>query len=95
MSETKRPLIIYHAQKQTLDKDRCFYLTSSSGKRYRIDRGRSQNVRLVEETTGKVVRTYCAHPVEAVPDPDTMLAQKLMLETDEAAFLRIANASGP
>lgn len=33
----------------------------------------------------------CAHPGELVPDADTMLAQKLMLEADEPAFLRVAN----
>jgi hypothetical protein len=35
--------------------------------------------------------TYCAHPPDYLPDPDAWLAQMLALETDEAAFLRVAN----
>lgn len=59
---------------------------------YRIDRGRSRNVRQVDGN-GRVLKTLCAHPAILVPDADTMLAQKLMLETDEQEFLRIANHS--
>lgn len=61
-------------------------------KRYRIERGRSRNVRQVDDT-GRILKTLCAHPVAMVPDADTMLAQKLMLEGDEEGFLRIANHS--
>jgi len=68
----------------------CFYLYTKSGKRYRIERGWSGNVHLVDDT-GKPLHRYCAHPAIHVPEPDNMLAQKLMLETDEPAFLRVAN----
>lgn len=60
-------------------------------RRYRIERGISRNVRLLDER-GNVLRTYCAHP-DGVPTEDVMLAQKLLLETDEDAFLKVANAS--
>lgn len=40
---------------------------------------------------GKPVASYCIHPRENFPPADIMLAKKLMLETDEGAFLRIAN----
>ena len=59
---------------------------------YRIKRGRSRNIQEINEA-GAVLRRLCAHPVEDVPDADTMLAQKLWLEADEEAFRRIANFS--
>lgn len=58
--------------------------------RYRIRYGRSGNVDVVNRD-GRISHRYCAHPEECVPNPDTMLAQKLMLESDEDAFARIAN----
>ncbi len=61
---------------------------------YRIRRGRSRNVEQVD-AQGNRIKTLCAHPIEMVPDADTMLAQKLMLETPDMQeeFLRIANHS--
>lgn len=58
--------------------------------RYRIRRGRSGNVDVVNEQ-GILTHRLCAHPGAQVPDCDTMLAQKLMLEHDEHAFVRRAN----
>lgn len=60
---------------------------------YRIHNGRSGNVQRYRD--GRPTDRYCIHPGELVPNEDTMLAQKLMLETDEDAFLRIANRSQP
>jgi hypothetical protein len=57
---------------------------------YRIHQGTHGNVRLVEG--GREVTRYCGQPV-GVPVEDAMLAQKLMLETDEEGFLRVANAT--
>ena len=68
-----------------------FHLESESGKVYRIHKARSHNVKLVEE--GKLTKSLCAHPIEGVPDEDTMLAQALMLMTQEQAFLKIANVN--
>lgn len=64
---------------------------------YRIRRGQIRNIDLVEEIDGvlRPVKTLCAHPEIQVPDADAMLAQKLMLETDEEAFLKIANHMRP
>lgn len=58
--------------------------------RYRIRQGRVGNVDVVGKN-GIITGRLCAHPSAPTPDFDTMLAQKLMIETDEAAFLRIAN----
>jgi hypothetical protein len=59
---------------------------------YRINRGRARNVQQVD-TGGRVIKHLCAHPTMLVPDADTMLAQKLWLETAEEEFLRVANHS--
>lgn len=67
-------------------------LSKGQRKLYRIERGRSRNVRQVDDS-GRVLKTLCAHPVAQVPDADTMLAQKFMLESAEEEFLRIANHS--
>lgn len=63
-------------------------------KRYRVDRGQHGNVKLVD-AQDKVVESYCIQPRGGLPDADAMAAQVLMLETDEASFLRVANVSGP
>jgi hypothetical protein len=82
-------------QREELSSQGFFTLqTFTDGERriYRIRRGRSRNVEQVTES-GQRIKTLCAHPIEMVPDADTMLAQKLMLEAAETDFLRIANHS--
>ena len=76
-------------------KDRNYFdleVTGRDGavKRYRIHKGRSGNVELLAPD-GTPLRRYCAHPDLYVPDEDTMLSQKLVLESDEERFLRTAN----
>lgn len=66
-----------------------FYLLTQSGRRYRIDRHTHGNVKLVDEKGG-LIEQYCAQP-NGIPADDAILAQKLMLETDEKAFLKVAN----
>lgn len=66
---------------------------SGERKLYRIMRGRSRNVQEIDAESGRVVKHLCAHPVALVPDADTMLVQKFMLESAEEDFLRIANVS--
>lgn len=76
-------------QWEEYNKDKRFHVVSQSGKLYQIRHGRSRNIRLIEN--GKIVGIYCIHPQDMVPDEDTLLAQKLMLEANEEAFLKIAN----
>lgn len=61
--------------------------------RYRIRQGRSMNIDVIDRS-GLVTGRLCAYPSHTIPDCDTMLAQKLMLETDEDAFLRVAIPHG-
>lgn len=75
-------------QQRSLE-ERSYFDLNVGGKHYRIRQGTHGNVRLVQGDRETV--SYCAQP-DNVPAEDAMLAQKLMLETDEPAFLRVANA---
>jgi len=67
-----------------------FTVVGRSGGRYRIRHGRVANVDVIDRE-GFVIHRLCAHPIETVPNHDTMLAQKLHLEHLEEDFLKIAN----
>ena len=73
-------------QLDDLDTIDAFRVTAASGRQYVIHRGYAGNV----ESEGF---RYCIHGPSDLPHADQMLMQKLLLETDEAAFLRIANAT--
>lgn len=77
-------------QRLDFEKTKSFMVKATSGKRYRIRCGRMGNVDMIN-AKGFIEHRLCAHPGVDVPNGDTMLAQKLMLEVDERAFLRIAN----
>lgn len=66
-----------------------YFETEVNAKIYRIKKGRSGNVLLVEGDKPKY--RYCAHPSAWTPDQDVMLSQLLMLHSDEAKFLAVAN----
>lgn len=64
-----------------------------SGKTYRIKHGRQMNIKELDKN-GKRVRGLCFLPNSshgALVAGDCMLAQKIALETDETATLKIAN----
>ncbi len=61
-----------------------FEVTTAAGRRYRIRRGGV--VRLDPRGSG-----YCIEAVSPVPVADEMLANKLLLETDERRFLATAH----
>jgi hypothetical protein len=79
-------------QRQQLREHGHFFVCTKSGGRYRIRRGRAGNIDLINRD-GVIVERLCAHPGDLIPDQDTMLAQKLMLECSEAEFLKVANRS--
>jgi len=78
-------------QRQQLDRYNYFIVMAPSGHRYRVyDPSHvGYNVRLLDAADLEVVH-FCA-VVPNVPPADTMLAQKLMLETEEWHFQMIAN----
>lgn len=77
-------------QRQEFERSRIFHVIGQTGKRYRVKCARSGNVEELDDK-GQAVNRFCIHPVELVPDQDTLLAQKLLLQHDEAEFRRIAN----
>jgi hypothetical protein len=62
--------------------------TADGERRYRIRD--YKGVERVDER-GRVLRRYCIHPPTDFPAEDTAVAQLMLLETDEAEFLRVAN----
>ena len=62
---------------------------SHSGNRYRIRRAQQINVDELDDR-GRRIAVWCFLPEEYVPVGDVMLAQKIVLENDEPAMLRIA-----
>jgi hypothetical protein len=76
------------AQRAQFAHSEAFEVRGESGQRYRIIYGKNVNIEVLG-SSGMVVRRLCGGPVD-VPTPAVMLAQKLMLETQEAEFLRIA-----
>jgi hypothetical protein len=76
-------------QREQLHKENAFDL-EVAGRIYRIRPGRKVE-RLALD--GKAEALFCIHPdfSHGLPEDDVALSQKLLLEADEAAFLRIAN----
>jgi hypothetical protein len=72
------------AQRRQYRARRCFEVTAASGRRYRVLRGGV--VRL-----GPRGSAYCIEATAPVPVADEMLANKLLLETDERRFLATAH----
>ena len=72
------------AQRKQYRARRWFEVTTTSGRRYRILRGGV--VRL--DPRGSA---YCIEATSPVPVADEMLANKLLLETDERRFLATAH----
>ena len=79
-------------QRAEFERTRSFKVRGKSGQQYRITYGATANVEMLT-FSGAVCRRLCAGPPN-VPIPAMMLAQKLMLESHEAEFVRIA-ARGP
>jgi hypothetical protein len=66
----------------------------STGRCYRITRGRVMNVYVLNEQRSWM-RCLCFEPRGSLPLGDVMLAQKIALELFEDDVLRIANRGGP
>jgi hypothetical protein len=99
--ETLRELLSAEQWEQ-YEREQLFELVTQSGRRYRIKRGVSGNVKLIEQ--GVEVESLCAHPpttvvgddgrvAGALPTEDVLIAQVLALGADEDGFRRVANIS--
>ena len=83
--------VLTDEQEKQFEEKGFFELVSvNSGNRYRVEKGRSRNVALLDKD-GNIAKRLCFHPSEYVHDFDTMAAQKLMLETDEEVVRKVAN----
>jgi hypothetical protein len=91
-------------QRRTAREGKFFYIRGSEGNRYRLAlNAYSGNVAWVDDN-GTARGIFCAHPnmyglstdgkSGPLPKNDAVIAQKLMLETDEKAFMKIANIFG-
>jgi hypothetical protein len=76
------------AQRLEFERTRSFTVRSQSGRRYRIGFGTVANIEVLGPGDELLYR-LCAKPAD-LPTPAVMLVQKLMLETREAEFLKIA-----
>lgn len=78
------------AQRAQLERENRFELTIED-RIYRISHG--SRVERLDPVTKRPTSLFCIHPSteHRVPAHDIMLSQKLLLETDEKDFLRIAN----
>lgn len=94
------------SQREEWQTDRAFTVLTADGKRaYRIAYGLAGNVRLVKADEPPLSRRgnplpvgarFCMHvyhPDGQVPNEDNVLAQKLLIESNEAHFLELANVS--
>jgi hypothetical protein len=80
------------AQRAEFECSQAFKVRGKTGQEYRITYAASANIEVLTQS-GMVSHRLCAGPV-GVPVPAVMLAQKLMLETQEHEILRIARDSG-
>lgn len=78
------------ANSERYRKERYIEVWSQSGRRFRIRAGRAHNIHELS-LEGTAIREFCIHVRDNVPNPDNVLAQKLMIEHREADFLQIAN----
>lgn len=84
--------LLTEEQREDFERLRRFSVVGADGHLYRIYRnGKSGNVRRIEG--GHEVEQFCIHDYDGLPDEDTYVAQMLLLQTDPAAFRRIANVS--
>lgn len=74
------------------EKKKRFFVIGSDGNRYEVDCSQShRNVYEVDDK-GKRKRGYCANATGNVPVADNHATQKLAIETDVAAFKKVANS---
>lgn len=99
-SHRARRLLLEHLSEEQLREYRVkrplrrFFVTAPSGNQYMIENRRYGNVYKVEN--GEKVQCLCGHPQGAVPNEDTVLAQKLWLEAGmEELFFAEANEHHP
>lgn len=77
-------------QSEELAAQGYFHVSTKDGGTYRLYLSAGHNVEKIQD--GKPVKRFCLVTKVAVPTPDKVLAQKLLLEGDPETFLKTANA---
>lgn len=80
-------------QRADLARTRSFLVTTPAGRRYRLHEDRTNyQVDLLAPDSEYVLAKYCVQPRDQeIPRSDSLLAQMLLLQSDEALFLLTAN----
>lgn len=93
--KTAEALLLRHLndeQKASWGKHKGFWVTAKSGRRYWLDGQRPRGI-----SEDGPPQSFCIHGMDEngipLPKGDQILAQKLLIETDEERFLKTANAS--
>lgn len=78
-------------QRAQFEAEGHFIVRGRRGRSYRIRRGISGNIDMLQR--GRVISRLCVHPhgAHAMPPEDVMLAQLLHLRDDERGVLQVAN----
>lgn len=77
-------------QREQYEREKRFHVVTTSGRRYRVQPGWGHNVHTLDQH-GNPETQFCLVARDRVPLADLMVTQKLLLEHDEAQFLRVAN----
>lgn len=83
--------VLNDEQNRDLERHGYFFTRGQSGRLYRIGKGRSGNIKVVDPQTKEWTESLCIHQSDYVPVADTMIMQKLMIETAEAHLRAYAN----
>lgn len=81
-------------QREEYERLQRFTVITKEGNLYRIKKGTHGNVELLKDEDGeglRAVESLCVQPRGPMPHFDSMLAQKLHLETNEEETRRVAN----
>ena len=62
---------------------------SHTGRCYRVRWGKRQNIRRLKNDAEIATICFAPNDVDSLPTADVMLAQKIALETDEVAALKV------
>jgi hypothetical protein len=78
-------------QAQEYKSSGSFHVQGESGRLYRLSHAWAGNIQVVTKPWGDPLATLCIHPIERIPIEDSLLAQKLLIESDEDELHAIAN----
>lgn len=82
--------VLTEAQQEEYARTKSFTVCGANGKTYKLRKGGTTHQ--IDES-GLAILSHCIHLPYSYIDEDTLVAVKLLLETDSARFLKIANTS--